>query len=513
MCLAGFMTIAAAAWTPPPPPFVLPATDTAFNVRKYGAVGDGVTDDTAAIQRCIDDATNATLSIVRYTPAVGVPAVVSSRAEVYVPRGHYLLTETLVLHSFNTHADSYYMPPNLRGEARAILHMNNTGSDIVFGSQLFRWQVSGLTFLGGRNHLHIGNNNTDQGQILVSDCSFDFAASAAIRLLEPSRELQPASVGKPHHRRGPPTHALTNFSGSFSTHVAIRECVFTECAQVLINWADWTSMDAVWITSATAMPDDTAVIENHDRLWMSNVLGVPHEVRGPASGQRWVDNYAFRSEGGRVSMRGFRFGGEGHGLGGVWNFAPFACDLVQSPYSHLTLCGRVPHNATVLPPDTHFVAGGAVTIVDSGIDTHQAVITLAEVPDAITLRENELRPGSAPGVPVLALADGVDLRAPAFDLMFALASEAMGRDLPLLRFDVDSGTNWNGPPLGASLLPPEMQPFSASPRVLLAAPPTRGVWKAGAMVWAVVPTFSLAGWICNASGSPGSWEAFGFSRA
>ena len=46
-------------------------------------------------------------------------------------------------------------------------------------------------------------------------------------------------------------------------------------------------------------------------------------------------------------MHGFRFGGEGHGLGGVWNFAPFACDLVQSPYSHLTLCGRVPHNATV----------------------------------------------------------------------------------------------------------------------------------------------------------------------
>ena len=51
-------------------------------------------------------------------------------------------------------------------------------------------------------------------------------------------------------------------------------------------------------------------------------------------------------------------------------------------------------------------------------------------------------------------ATGVDLRAPAFSAMFALASEAMGRDLPLLRFDVDSGTNWNGPPLGASMLPP-----------------------------------------------------------
>jgi len=482
-----------------------------FDVRAYGAVGDGVTDDTAAIQRCIDDATNATHSIA-YHPVVGFPKVVSSRAEVYVPRGHYLLSKTLVLHSFDTHASAYYMPPNLRGEARAILHMNNSVDDIVFGSQVIRWQVAGLTFLGGLNHLHVGNNNTDQGQIIISDCSFDYAAGAAVRLLEPSRELQPASVGKPSHRRGAPTHTLANFSGSFSTHVVIRDSVFTECVQVLINWADWTSLESVWITTAVAMPNDTAVIENHDRLWMSNVLGVPHEARGPGSLQRWVDNYAFRSEGGRVSMRGFRFGGEGHGLGGVWNFAPFACDPVQSPYSHLELCGRIPHNATSLPKATTIVAGGALTIVDSGIDTHQAVITLVEVPDSIALRENELRPGASPGVAVIALADGVDLRTPVFSAMFELASEAFGRDLPLLRFDVDSGTNWNGPSLGTSLLPPEMLPFSASPRVQLAAPPTRGRWKAGAMVWSVIPTLSLAGWICNASGTPGTWAAFGFSR-
>ena len=48
-------------------------------------------------------------------------------------------------------------------------------------------------------------------------------------------------------------------------------------------------MDAVWITTAMAMPNDTSVIENHDRLWMRNVLGVPHEVRGPGSRQRWVE--------------------------------------------------------------------------------------------------------------------------------------------------------------------------------------------------------------------------------
>lgn len=354
-----------------------------FNVREYGAVGDGIADDTAAIQRCLDAATNATLSIVRYHDGrLDDPTVVLSRAEVYVPRGHYLLTRPLVLHTFNKHPNEYYMPPNLRGEARAILRQNDSQADILFGAEVVRWRVSGLQFVGGRNQIHVGNNNTDKGQILISDCSFDYASSAAIRLLEPSRELQPDHVGKPAHRRGPPTHALENFGGSFSTHVAIRESVFVECVQVLINWADWTTMDNVWITTAPSMPNDTAVIENHDRLWLTNVLGVPREVRGASSRQRWVDNYLFRSAGGRLSMRAFRFGGEGSGLGGVWNFAPFACELVASPYSRLDICARIPHGATTLPKTTTILPGSAITITDSGIDTHQEVIELVEVPTA-----------------------------------------------------------------------------------------------------------------------------------
>lgn len=121
------------------------------------------------------------------------------------------------------------------------------------------------------------------------------------------------------------------------------------------------------------MPNNTAVIENHDRLWMSHVLGVPRETRGAASRQRWVDNYLYRSAGGRISMHAFRFGGEGGGLGGIWNFAPFACELVPSPYSHLELCARIPHNASTLPAATTVVPGAAITITDSAIDTHQEV--------------------------------------------------------------------------------------------------------------------------------------------
>jgi hypothetical protein len=504
-----------------PPVFNVRAADSlpVFNVRTYGAVGDGIVDDTQAFQRCIDEATNSSTSIVRYHDhRLDDPTVVVSRAEVYIPRGHYLLSRTLVLPSYNRKVDAYFMPPDLRGEARAILRMNEsaTDQDIIFGSQVVRWKVSGLQFVGGRNQIHVGNNNTDKGQILVTDCSFDYASGAAIRLLEPSRELQPANVGKPAHRRGAPSHTLRNFGGSFSTHVSIRDSVFVECVQALVNWADWTTLDNVWITSSPSMPNDTAVIENHDRLWMSNVLGVPREVRGSSSRQRWVDNYLFRSGGGRVSMRAFRFGGEGNGLGGVFNFAPFACELVPSPYSHLDICARVPHNATALPKNTTILAGTAITITDSLIDTHQEIIQLVEIPAAISVRTNQVMagakvPGRQGAAPLITLANGTDLRAPVFSAMFEMAAASWGRHLPLLRYDLDSETNWNGgSTLGASGLPPEMLPFTTSPRIVVAEAPTRGVWAEGALVWAATPTMGLAGWLYT---SAGKWEPFGFTSA
>ena len=119
--------------------------------------------------------------------------------------------------------------------------MEDDAQDIIFGSEVWRWRVSGLQFAGGLNQLHVGNNNTDRGQILISDCTFSLAAGAAIRLLEPSRELQPERVGKAW--RGAPTHALRLFAGSFSTHVAVREVVIEDCAQALINWAEYRHRD------------------------------------------------------------------------------------------------------------------------------------------------------------------------------------------------------------------------------------------------------------------------------
>ena len=85
------------------------------------------------------------------------------------------------------------------------------------------------------------------------------------------------------------------------------------------------------------------------------------------------------------------------------------------------------------------------------------MLTLVEVPNALSIRANQMRYVRQPLIRVWP--DG-DLTAPAFSLQFALA--ASFKDDPLLRYDVTSNTNWNGPPHPEAQLPQEMLPFSAS---------------------------------------------------
>ena len=91
------------------------AASTTINVKDYGAKGDGVTDDTAAIQ--------AALNAVP-TQVVGASVYLSRGAVVYLPRGSYIVSSTLI------------MPRGveLRGESSESteIRYNQTTGDILY---------------------------------------------------------------------------------------------------------------------------------------------------------------------------------------------------------------------------------------------------------------------------------------------------------------------------------------------------------------------------------------------
>ena len=138
-----------------------------FNVMDFGAVGDGKTDDTEAVQRAIDNASHATIVV----SVPGIHDAIFAHTTVFFPHGHYLLSNTLQLG---------HWPPNIMGFDRPILRMADNVTDMIFGSNVVRWKASGLTFVGGLNQLHVGNNNTDKGQILIDDCTFIASGGASV---------------------------------------------------------------------------------------------------------------------------------------------------------------------------------------------------------------------------------------------------------------------------------------------------------------------------------------------
>jgi hypothetical protein len=245
-------------------------TPASLNVRDFGAVGDGVADDTPAIRAAFEAAKPRTIS---EQPIPG-QSYVASLPTVYFPNGKYRLSEPLV------------PTANMLGEGNAILYQPDAGLDIIAGDWVWRWRISGFSLLGGRNQLHLGNPNIDTGRIIVEKCNFQDAAGAAIRIRE----------------------------GSNSTQLTVEDCIMLYCDQALVNYCDMAKVADTWVTTAPGMRGKAA-FENHGLLLLEHVLGVP--LVTPENDQRWIDNY------GGVTCRNMRFGGEGAGFTAVVNWVRY----------------------------------------------------------------------------------------------------------------------------------------------------------------------------------------------
>ncbi len=238
-----------------------------LDVREFGAKGDGLADDTAAIQAAVAAAGGIS------APYPGTAYYCEMR-EVRFPHGKYRITETLKIGN-----------GRFSGEG-AILEQSDADKDIFVSEGAWRLAIRGFTFLGGRNHLVLHNPNLDTGQILVEGCRFYGAGRVALDV------------------------------DVVSTTLAVRDCIFLECRQVWLHrGCDQAVMRDCWITTAREMRDQAAIEHRGGRLTIENLCGVPL-VNG--ADQRWIDNH-----GGNLTCRGVRFGGEGGGFTPIVNFARY----------------------------------------------------------------------------------------------------------------------------------------------------------------------------------------------
>jgi hypothetical protein len=244
-----------------------PPAQELFVVTAFGADPTGTNDSTAAIQATFD----ASIRAMSQGGAFKYGRV--WEPEVRFTSGHYLISDTINISGFspstkegncgNRSGDTTWcMMAALRvaGEGVATVEQRSAQRDVFAGATSVRLSFTYMNLVGGRHQLHVGNNNTDQGFIKVSDCSFAFAGGTAIRIIGPSC-ADPTCPQDPHPH-----------IGSFSSQVIIRDCEFKMNLQSLVVWSDWASFSDSWITTAENM-SNAAVIENHDKIMISNILG------------------------------------------------------------------------------------------------------------------------------------------------------------------------------------------------------------------------------------------------
>lgn len=227
------------------------------SVKDFGAVGDGITDDSAAIALAVT-----------YLASISnaIPGAVGNQYSGTVLE-------------FEKGAE-YYLGSKVSFPSRCHIKGNNAA---IFTDQaitlcdVYGWEtkISDLRFYNGTQAINFTQGNVDQGIALIENCSFQ---------------------GQ--------TTRIINSVGTYSTHLQVRDCKFKTSVQIIYTECDETSISGGWMhIEGTGV----SYMQTTGHLYVDDVLGVPV---GVDTSTYWFQLGDATNKVGNLSVRRFRFGGE-----------------------------------------------------------------------------------------------------------------------------------------------------------------------------------------------------------
>lgn len=251
---------------------------TTYRVTDFGAKGDGVTDDTEAIQRCI---TAAGRDQIHYYKAE------SSYPEVIFPEGDYLITSPIVVAATETTRNLA-----LRGEGVAKIIQANRGEDILYYHHGYRQTVDNLVFIGGHTQIRFFSRNMNRAQLIIRNCRFEdsagYAIDDALKGVHHLNIVEPYTLtwveDMPHLEKKDVDDLPDVFFTSTVLHIDQSE--FILCKNVARLFADWGAISRSYIITHPEM--EGAAIYSRGVLKISDTEVIAQTSQ--EGKQRFVDN-------------------------------------------------------------------------------------------------------------------------------------------------------------------------------------------------------------------------------